>query len=325
VSDLKDEDHWRRYQMVTDHADFVVDDYLRQVGLLDDVGLRLKLEEWRDVGVVTFERVVDETIIELLLNDIVYLSENRRQYELEIEYRGRRLNLMDAEFSPLSDTGTKFNCLENLSLAARYLSLNRTVCGFLKHVFQDQPIVVQSLTFWRGSEQPAHLDYAWVCIQTKLPHLAASWIPLEDVHPDAGPLAYYPGSHKADVIPPFDWGSGSLIQEKESEKSPEDFVRYLAECIQRKNLKKRVFLPRRGDALIWHGNMLHGGEKVNDASRTRKSYVTHYTSLNAYPSNFHFPDRRGTIIGEGAAYDHPWVGAPSVPLPSWTVLSEALS
>ena len=122
-----------------------------------------------------------------------------------------RLEISELGVSPLSDTGIKFNCVENISLAARHLSLNRFVCRFLRHVFQDDVAIIQSLTFWKRSRQAAHLDYPWVCIQTKLPHLAASWIPLEDIHPDASPLAYYPGTPKG-VIEPFDWGDGSLTQ-----------------------------------------------------------------------------------------------------------------
>ena len=96
-------------------------------------------------------------------------------------------------------------------------------------------------------------------MQTKVPHLAASWTPLENVHENSGPLAYYPGSNKSGLIPPFDWGNGSLIMEKNSTKTPSDFTDYLAEQISTLNLKKQIFLPRRGDVLVWHGNLLHEG------------------------------------------------------------------
>jgi len=278
------------------------------------------MRQWRERGIVTFERCVDEADIKALLADVEYLVENRSDFKFEIEFRGRRLNISDLEGSPFSDTGVKFNCIENISLAARRLSLSRVVCRFLRHVFQDNPVVIQSLTFWRGSEQPAHLDYPYVTVQTKLPHLAASWIPLEDVHPDAGPLAYYPGSHRAGVIAPFDWGEGRLVFDGRSLKSPQDFADYIQERIEEKNLKKEVFLPRKGDVLIWHGNVLHEGTKVNDPARTRRSYVTHYTSLTAYPREHMMPKalQKGHFItlNQGYAFDHPWE-AESRRLPSW--------
>jgi len=36
------------------------------------------------------------------------------------------------------------------------------------------------------------------------------------------------------------------------------------------------FLPRRGQALIWAANLLHGGDVHRDRKRTRHSQVTHY-------------------------------------------------
>ena len=179
----------------------------------------------------------------------------------------------------------------------------------------------RQLTFWRGSEQPAHLDYPWVRIQTKLPHLAASWIPLEDIHADAGPLAYYPGSHKHNLIPPFDWGGGGVVQEGDSDKTADDFAKYLNEQIENLNLRKEIFLPKRGDALIWHGSVLHEGTRVNDRTRTRRSYVTHYTSLGAYPKEFQLPDAfvngSFTALNGGYVFDHPWIND-ARELPSWS-------
>jgi hypothetical protein len=40
--------------------------------------------------------------------------------------------------------------------------------------------------------------------------------------------------------------------------------------------EKAMFLPRRGQALIWTACLLHGGEPILDPSKTRWSQVTHY-------------------------------------------------
>jgi phytanoyl-CoA hydroxylase len=315
-----DLEHWSNNLLLTDQPGFDVGEYVRGAPPASDFDLRDKLEQWRDNGIVIFESCIDSDHIDALVRDISYLNSHRDRFELEVEHKGARHKLSELPIEPLSDTGIKFNCMENISLAARRLSLNRACCEFLRHVFQDAPVVIQSLTFWRGSEQPAHLDYPWVCVQTKLPHLAASWVPLEDIHADAGPLAYYPGSHKNGVIPPFDWGAGSLIMQKDSVKTVDDFINYLAEQIDKQNLKKQTFLPKRGDVLIWHGNLLHEGAAVNDRSRTRRSYVTHYTSLSAYPPDHSHRNacalKRFTSINGGFVFDHPWVND-ARELPSW--------
>jgi hypothetical protein len=39
---------------------------------------------------------------------------------------------------------------------------------------------------------------------------------------------------------------------------------------------KQEFLPKRGEVLIWHANLLHGGKPVQDRSSRRWSQVIHY-------------------------------------------------
>ena len=316
----RDIEHWNSNVLRTDGPAFRVDEYVARIAHPEDYDLRQKLAEWRETGVVVFPACIDARLIDLLLEDITYLSAHRSAFDLTVEHKGVHYALRDLPLPPLSDTGIKFNCLETISLAARRLSLSRVVCSFLSHVFQDAPAVLQSLTFWRGSQQMAHLDYPWVRTQTKLPHLAASWIPLEDIHPDAGPLAYYPGSHKPGVIPPFDWGGGSLVQEPDSPQTAGHFVKYLADQVAARNLQKQIFLPKRGDVLLWHGGVLHEGTEVRDMARTRRSYVTHFTSLGAYPPDHRFPGAlekgRHTSEHGGYVFDHPWV-KDSRELPSW--------
>lgn len=299
VKDLK---HLLDNPLPTDTDFFDIDHYIKHSPRVEDYDLRAKFGQWRETGVVVFENAVPEEMIAGLLVDVEYLCENREAFDLEIECQGRRYRLRDVPVHPLSVPGVKFNCLDLISVAARRLSLNRIVHNFLGHVFLDRPAVLQSLTFWRGSQQPAHLDYPYVCVQSRIPHLAASWIALEDTHEDAGPLAYYPGSHKAGVIPPFDWGGGSVINTQESTRTPAEFAGYLNEQIDKLSLRPEVFLPKRGDVLIWHGNLLHEGTKIRDPARTRRSFVTHYTSRRSYTS------------------DHYFIGAPepgAVRLPSW--------
>lgn len=302
--------HWNSNQLKTDGDGFDPIQYARIQHELPEYDLAEKLTQWREAGVVVFEQCVPSSLINEFLADIDELCNNRTNFQLEVEHKGQRYPINELPVPPQADTGIKFNCMEAISLAARRLSLSRVVSSFLTHVFQEPPALLQSLTFWRGSEQPAHLDYPWVRTQTRIPHLAASWIPLEDVDADSGPLAYYPGSHKPGVIPPFDWGSGSIVAEPDSPKTIDDFVTYLREHAERKDLKKEIFTPKCGDVLIWHGNLLHEGTKVRDPSKTRKSYVSHYTGLSSFPPLHRHMDAiengRATMANGGFAFDYPW-------------------
>jgi len=214
----------------------------------------------------------------------------------------------------------KFCNIQTVSRAAARLSLTRCVTSFLSHIFTDAPCVLQSLLFNRGSQQPLHLDYAFVRTQRHLARMAASWIPLEDIHADAGPLAYYCGSQRPEILPFFDWGDGNIIMDESARRQPMEFSTYLYAQMARLGIKPKIFLPKRGDVLIWHAYLAHEGTAIGNPSLTRKSYVTHYTALDSYPPLHMRPNAiaEGHCLHENGGYvfDFPWVKTIHR-LPSW--------
>jgi phytanoyl-CoA hydroxylase len=179
-----------------DKADANIDSYMKKVSEKYGFDLKEKLVHWQDKGYVVFENVVDTKLIDALVNDIEYLKAHHKDFELFVEMKGDIKKISDYSKEELLFEGIKFNSIQTISKAAARLSLTKEVSTFLNHIFQSPAAVLQSLTFYKGSQQPAHIDYPYVRCQTKLPHMAASWIPLEDVDPTSGPLAYFPGSHK---------------------------------------------------------------------------------------------------------------------------------
>jgi ectoine hydroxylase-related dioxygenase (phytanoyl-CoA dioxygenase family) len=97
------------------------------------------------------------------------------------------------------------------------------------------------------------------------------------------PLVYYPGSHKTEISDFFDWGDGSILFESDSKRQPHELSVYLAERMKNAGIEPEVFCPKKGDVFIWHGNLSHEGSKILNEELTRRSYVTHFTSLDAYP------------------------------------------
>jgi phytanoyl-CoA hydroxylase len=198
--------------------------------------------------------------------------------------------------------------------------LNKFAVSFLQNVFQAPPSILQSLFFIRGSEQPVHMDYPYVCVQEHIAYLAASWVALEDVHEDSGPLAYYCGSQMTEKLPFFDFGMGNIVYDENASQHPDDFSYHLYDEIKRLNIPSRVFLPRKGDMLIWHGHLAHEGTEIKDRGRTRKSLVTHYTSKNSHPRLLKYPhaDQLGQFYVEngGIFYYPPWTQGWRM-LPSW--------
>ncbi|WP_133500606.1 phytanoyl-CoA dioxygenase family protein [Cognatilysobacter terrigena] len=306
-----DRNDWMASRPWLDLDDADVAGYVAKVSDEADFDLESALHAWRRDGVVLFEDVVDRHLIDALVEDVAYLRRHHRDFDLLVEVRGEQKHIRDLTDEELEYSGLKFNSIHAISRAAAHLSLTPRVAVFLRHVFGDAPCAMQSLTFYKGSQQPIHIDYPYVRCQSQLAHLAASWIPLEDIAPASGPLAYYPGSHRPEVSDFFDWGGGSVLLEPDSTRTPIELSEHLADRMRVASIEPRVYCPRKGDALVWHGNLSHEGTAIADASLTRKSYVTHYTSLSAYPRAHLKPGapEQGWIARENGGYvfEYSWL------------------
>lgn len=151
---------------------------------------------------------------------------------------------------------------------------DRQLLKILKLLLGKEVQLFQSINFYKGSQQRTHSDSIHM---TTYPqgYLIAVWIALEEMDETNGPLHYYPGSHKLPYImnPDFKNEGNALLLGKYSYT---DYENKIAEVIEEKKLKKKKFIAKKGDILIWHANLLHGGETQLDLSRTRKSMVLHY-------------------------------------------------
>ncbi len=140
------------------------------------------------------------------------------------------------------------------------------------------PLVCNTLLFERGSEQDAHFDTFFM--PSKTPNMmAASWIALDPVTHENGPLYYYPKSH---LIPPFRFSHGkinAIISELAT-----DAAAHIETIIRAHGLRREIFLPQPGDVLIWHAQLLHGGSRITNPAQTRRSLVTHYWTEVDFPN-----------------------------------------
>lgn len=167
--------------------------------------------------------------------------------------------------------------------AALDLYLDPTIFRYIELILDQPAVATQSLYFEYGSQQPLHRDPVFV--QTQPPsHLFAAWIALEDVGPRCGPLVYVPGSHRLPYyqFEPGEWRLDNVRlsgREKEAMLEMAEFDRQQAEA---HGLKPQMFTPRRGEVLIWHASLLHGGAVVEDPSLTRKSFVVHFSTRANY-------------------------------------------
>lgn len=163
--------------------------------------------------------------------------------------------------------------------------------SFLEAVFAEQPLLFQSLSFDQGSEQGLHKDTAYVVVNR--PHeLAACWIALEDVAEGSGELIYAPGSHRD---PDFAFGDGRSYWQPavDGPAIHDEWARRLRREAEARGIRR--FAARKGDILIWHAALAHGGGEIRDANLTRQSLVGHFCPVSARPHYFDTPPFRPTV------------------------------
>ena len=210
------------------------------------------------------------------------------------EHTGKRFRGVEAPHEVFSGP-IKINDLFLDEPEVRNLALSEPLTELLSGLLDGAPLICNSLNFIWGSQQPDHVDswfmpaparsepepippQPWWRPKSPDPpepwdfnsRLAVSSVCLEDVHPDAGPLVYYPGSHK---IPPYRFPNGGFAALQGDTESSRFYVHG---GIKKAGLRREEFLGNAGDVFLWHGQLVHGGSAIKDPSRTRRTLVTHY-------------------------------------------------
>ena len=149
------------------------------------------------------------------------------------------------------------------------LARSPSALALLEDLYGRRPLPFQTLNFLRGTQQAPHSDALHF---STIPEgfMCGVWVALEDIDMENGPLVYYPGTHKLPYVRPADFGV-----EAKWENYP-SYEHYVADLIERQGLEPEYGTVKKGQAIIWAANLLHGGATQGDRSRTRLSQVTHY-------------------------------------------------
>lgn len=265
-----------------------LDEVLKNIEIPADTpyDLREKLEFWRENGYVVLENVLPKHWLDKFWDEVEDTIENHDKHDVKAlvyQFNGQKPTpLKDIPKELLKGIGARINDYHNTSIGAKKIMTHRHIITFLKAALSPELTAFQSLVFKYSSQQSTHQDFPWVTSNIAS-HLAAAWIPCEDVHADSGPLFYYPRSHK---MPKFDFGkTGILFHGEKSLYSPDQFSTYLDKTCKKLNIEKKVLLIKKGDILIWHGGLAHGGSIINNPAMTRKSFVCHYSTVEAQPKH----------------------------------------
>jgi ectoine hydroxylase-related dioxygenase (phytanoyl-CoA dioxygenase family) len=94
---------------------------------------------------------------------------------------------------------------ENGASAVKVLALHPELSDMLRVCYGREPFFFQTQNITGGSYQAVHSDATHLHCEPQ-GVMCGVWIALEDVALDAGPLLYYPGSHRLPYVSAGDLG-----------------------------------------------------------------------------------------------------------------------
>ena len=230
------------------------------------------IAEWDARGVLTLPRFYADAEIDAVLADYRALwKEGRARVTVDDMNLDRRMRLRDVPPDARKAHRFKINDLYLEQPSVRRLALSERLVPLLQQLLGERPALCNSLSLEYGTEQGDHVDSLFMTPRTPA-HLVAAWVALEDCAPESGLLRYWPGSHR---IKPYLFSNG----ERHFNAGEWDAWRsWMDAQLQQHGLQSEVFSARKGDVFIWNAQLLHGGSRITEPGRTRRSIVFHYFS-----------------------------------------------
>lgn len=228
---------------------------------------------WRD-GFFVFRPEVDDGLFDALDRDVDRLWEEQPPW---VAYAyGSLLTRFSGRDGDKRLPASRIADLHEFSTPALELYLHPRLFRYVELILGQPALATQSLYFQWGSQQALHRDPIHVRM-TPPNHLVAAWVALEDIQPGCGELCYVPGSHRLPYYE-FEPGRYAFDHHKDTEEQVLAGQQWDLDRCAEAGLEAVPLRCRRGECLVWHHSLLHGGSYPTTPGITRKSFVVHYTS-----------------------------------------------
>lgn len=160
---------------------------------------------------------------------------------------------------------------------------NKNVLSLAKHpkllstlelLYGRKPIPFQTINFLKGSNQPLHQDSIHFYTQPER-WMVGTWTALQDMTDDCGPLNLVPGSHKWQHYN-FQNLNLPVVEYGNQFDNYAEYEKFLVQLLEATKLNRKSWLGKRGEAIIWASNLLHGGAPITNKDSTRYAQATHF-------------------------------------------------
>ncbi len=210
--------------------------------------------EYYENGYVVVENAFSSEQIDAVISDIKNKGFNS-EFPMETHRDERRVQDLWQYSEPVKQMACQPSILEKLEF-----------------LYEKKVVPFQTLNFIVGSQQKAHSDTLHF---SSLParYMCGVWVALEDITEDNGPLYYFPKSHRT---PEYNFANFKNTTGDTTYDNYTEYEDFMESYMEVSPFEKKKFYAKKGDALIWSSNIIHGGSPVNDPKSTRLSQVTHY-------------------------------------------------
>lgn len=207
------------------------------------------------------------------------------------------------EVEPYFSRGERVADAWRVSKAVRALATLPAIHDRLRLAYGRRSFAFQTLSFRSGSQQGLHSDT--VHFDSDPPgFMCGVWIALEDVNEDAGPLVYYPGSHR---LPVMTMARAGVLGAPTAADYVAHYEPNFRAAVEQSGLPARRLIVPKGWAFVWDANLAHGGAPIAASDTTRRSLVVHcYFEDCVYHTPMRSDEQRGhryirlpTDIGTG--------------------------
>lgn len=253
---------------------------------------RRVLESWVRDGYAVVEGVVPHDAIDAMLADLdgAFTAETPLPgiefYDLEFGEDGHREKVDHAQLlaRPVEDrlaartrSSWRVHAFVEQSRSADAVRRHPELQRIASLILGRDTTASYSINFQNGSVQDLHQDCA--VFHLGVPNLiVGAWIACEDIVEGAGPLVYYPGSHRGPMYAEFDDYPNTNLRTA-TDAVASRYTRHVNASAE--DYEEHRFLARKGDVLFWHGMLIHGGAAITDPESSRRSLVLHFVPNGA--------------------------------------------
>jgi len=290
--------------------DSAADEFNEKLQKIPDI-YKQNILELRDLGYTIIKNVNNHAICDNFVKD----------FENYSDFKNR-----DSEYY----NNKRWIAGHSLSDATKNVTCNEKVLKLLDCIFETETIVYSSLIFWKGTQQGVHRDTPHF-YTNPVDYYFGCWYALQDISPDSGPLFYYEGGHKLDIPSGKNIYNEVLkqIKEENDDINLKCLIEYgdkkihtACQKLDSQGNKYKTAIINKGDCIIWHPKLPHGGSIINNKFLYRKSCVTHcipiykgvtaskqffsdtYENSNKYKNQFDYKDYNYNTAPNGRKYIH---------------------